>query len=108
LMGFALRAQGHTVIEVAEGKTAADLISHQPFDVLITDLVMPKIDGLELLWAAKEQRTYPPIIATTGLLVEDAMYLKVAEALGARVTLAKPFTAKALVEAVENVLRSPM
>ena len=49
-----LAAQGHEVAMAGDGEEALDKLSQEPFDVLVTDLKMPKLDGLELLKRVKQ------------------------------------------------------
>lgn len=51
-----LAGQGHEVVTAGDGQQAADLLSRELFDVVITDLKMPHIDGLELLRQIKSSR----------------------------------------------------
>jgi two-component system, NtrC family, response regulator PilR len=44
-----LAGEGHEVVTAADGQQAADLLDREVFDVVITDLKMPRIDGMELL-----------------------------------------------------------
>lgn len=44
-----LATQGHEVVTAADGQEALDLLDHGEFDVVVTDLKMPRVDGLELL-----------------------------------------------------------
>jgi two-component system, NtrC family, response regulator PilR len=44
-----LAGEGHEVVTAADGQQAAELLDREVFDVLITDLKMPRLDGMELL-----------------------------------------------------------
>lgn len=116
LLRTALEAAGCATIEASDGRQAlAVLVSGQPVDLLLTDLHMPGIDGLELVrrTRALAQRRYLPIVMLTtesqnkpvqegmkaGLTAwiikpfKSATLLKVVgKALGQRVTAAKPAT----------------
>jgi DNA-binding NtrC family response regulator len=49
-----LAAQGHEVVTAADGESAWELLQRQPFDVMVTDLKMPRLDGIELLKRVKQ------------------------------------------------------
>lgn len=96
---------GHHVVTAANGKEALHAITAQPFDLVITDVVMPVKDGLEII--AHLQRTNPscPVIAVSGgSTVEAKDYLARARQLGAVYTLTKPYTAAELLKVVNKVL----
>jgi len=63
-----LSRDGYEVTEAADGDQALDLIRAQRFDLMISDLVMPKTDGLKLV--QQVHSTYPrmPILFVTGYL----------------------------------------
>src|SRR6185436_19534246 len=48
VMRFALEKAGHQVTEAADGAAALALFQRQPFDLVVLDIVMPELDGLEL------------------------------------------------------------
>ncbi len=105
-----LSRQGHEVTLVANGEGALAKLDAASFDVLLTDVEMPGIDGIELIRRVREserQRGAPhlPIVATTAHVGEEHRHLLL-EA-GADGHLPKPFALAALVEAVDRVTRSP-
>ncbi len=61
-----LSRQGYAVTAVDNGLTALDLVKEKDFDVVLTDLKMPKFSGLELLKAIKEHRPELEVIILTG------------------------------------------
>lgn len=89
----AFRMVGDTAQVAVDGRDAARLAARHSYDVLVTDLLMPEFDGLELIRAVKRlNRPAPKIIAVTGgghFPAEDL--LEVACKLGADSGLAKPF-----------------
>jgi DNA-binding response OmpR family regulator len=98
-----LTAAGHAVVTASDGLKAEQLFRAEPFEVIITDIVMPDREGLETI--TKLRREYPevPVIAMSGGATNSKMYLELAAKLGARRTLSKPFTAAALYEAIGAV-----
>jgi len=73
-LGDALRGAGHTVTVVPDGDQAIHALQLDPFDCVITDIRLPKADGLKVLRAAKEaQPTSRVILITAYASVEDAV-----------------------------------
>jgi DNA-binding response OmpR family regulator len=102
-MATALIRAGHHVIQAEDGLQGAKLFRAKPTALVITALVMPNRDGLELM--AELHRDWPtlPIIATSGD-TRSSLYLTIAAKLGARRTLVKPIDPDVLVRVVEELL----
>ena len=66
LICMVLRSQGHQVVEASDGAQALELFYPQNFDLVITDFMMPKVNGLELLEHVHSLRPEVPVIFTTG------------------------------------------
>jgi CheY-like chemotaxis protein len=95
-----LRRSGFDVVQAANGFKALRLLESMPVDLVITDLVMPDMEGIETirrLRAAGMTR----IIAISG---SGMGYLDYAAKLGASTTLAKPFAPPEIVDAVQQLL----
>jgi DNA-binding response OmpR family regulator len=91
----------HQVSEASDGRRVCDLHRQQRFDLVITDLVMPDIDGLALIMELRRLDQNVPIIAMSGRRQGRAEeYLRIARKLGAQLTLAKPFGNQEFLEAV--------
>jgi two-component system, chemotaxis family, chemotaxis protein CheY len=101
----ALGNDGHEVIEAENGADALALLeSHQPA-LVITDILMPKTEGIETINKVKERFPGIKIIAMSGGgMSRNLMFLDIARAIGAEETLAKPFRPAKLVEAVKRLL----
>ena len=100
----ALAAAGHEVDGVADGKTALGRVTERTYDLLITDLKMPGLDGIELLRAVRERGSQTGVIlmtahGTTEMAV-DAMRI------GALDWVEKPFPLSAMETRVEKALDS--
>jgi two-component system, chemotaxis family, chemotaxis protein CheY len=105
----AVRAQlvalGHTVEEAANGKIGLARFHATPPDLVITDLVMPEMEGLETIRALKQANPTVKIIAMSGGGANPAgTYLRAAQQLGASVGLAKPFSKHELEAALAKLL----
>ena len=61
-----LTVKGHQVVCAVSGKEAMKIIDSQPIDLVITDIVMPEMDGYELIRALHKQSDLPKIIAMSG------------------------------------------
>lgn len=99
---YSLEVNNYNVIEATNGKMAKELISEQNFDTIISDIQMPKVNGVQLLQWAKDVRPETPFILMTGF--SDLANKKSALAIGAHEFLAKPFSNKELLGAVNRSL----
>lgn len=104
-VALCLRAAGYDVTTARDGREAARLIDGRTFDLVITDLLMPQVDGIELLTHVKATRPGLPVIAVSGGAdyFGDSNLLEVAVKMGARFTLVKPFSPRQLLNAVTAV-----
>ena len=93
-----LELEGHAITEAASGSEALQVLGQQSFDVILTDVYMPNLDGIELLrQIQKTGQPMPAIVAMSGEFSPNrADMLRTMEALGATDTLAKPFTTEEL------------
>jgi len=100
-----LSRMGHEVTAVGDGREALQLCRAEPPQLVITDLIMPDTDGLELIQEIRKFAPSLPIIAISGGgRVNANEYLTVAQKFGAAVVLAKPFSNLELREAVGAAL----
>jgi two-component system response regulator (stage 0 sporulation protein F) len=104
-----LRMQGHEVIEAGGGGEALRLAAHVEVDLVITDINMPDVDGIEVIMKLTEARAGLPVIAISGggLMPKDLL-LASADLLGAVRTLSKPFDLSDLRRAVDDALAGPV
>ena len=98
----ALEHRGHDVAAVDDGVQALETLTDKSFDLLITDIVMPGLDGIGL--ALKVARDYPelPVLLMSGYSAERQRAHNLEELI-CRV-VPKPFTLKEICEAVEQTL----
>jgi CheY-like chemotaxis protein len=101
-----LEELGHTVYCVSSGSAAVQLIRQQPVDLVITEVIMPNGDGLEVILELKRRQPSARAIAMTagGRYLPAADCLRVAKGLGAHETLMKPFRHRELLSALERIL----
>lgn len=96
---------GHTVIEAQNGKIGLELFPGSNADLVITDLVMPEAEGIEVLAALRKMTPPVKVIAISGGGRHNPNeYLNVARLLGASKMLAKPFSTEALMAAVNELV----
>ncbi|WP_025898245.1 response regulator [Sneathiella glossodoripedis] len=99
-----LELAGHEVLAFADGEDALPALKAGPFDILVTDIVMPRMGGLELAMKAQEANPGVPIIYITGF---SAVSVEEPEAQsGISQLLSKPFHLSSLVEAVHKALKA--
>jgi len=102
-----LEHEGHTVSESSTGKEGLDLVHRQSFDLLITDIFMPEIDGLEVIQKLRQENSSLKILAITGGGTTGGFnFLPQAKAFGAHATLRKPFLHEELLEALQVALNA--
>jgi CheY-like chemotaxis protein len=103
LLEGALADRQHHVISAANGRDGVQLCSAHPPDLVITDIMLPEQDGLEILVYLRGTNPHLPVIAISGAAPEWN-YLQIARKLGARATLQKPFRIDALQQLVDVLL----
>ncbi len=101
---YMLTKDGYRVTAAQEGAAARELISSSPFDLVISDLRMPDVDGLELLRSARGQDPELPFIFITAYASSDTAIE--ALKLGAYDYVTKPFQVEELKNLVRNALQA--
>ena len=97
-----LKLQGRQVTEAEDGKEAQAILQKQSFDIIISDIKMPEMDGVELLkWARANTQT--PVILITGF--SEILETTEAYRLGASDFLLKPFRGADIEAAIEKITR---
>ncbi len=99
-----LEVAGHEVLAFADGEDALPALTAGPFDILISDIVMPRIGGIELAVRAKEIHPTLPVIFITGFSAVSIEDLDTVE--GVSQMLSKPFHLNSLVDAVDRALEA--
>ena len=96
-----LERGAHEVLEATDGDEALKMYAGRGIQVVITDLQMRNVHGLELISILRDFDPRPGIIAISGT---GEFQLEMAQALGAALTLTKPILPERLLEAVDEVL----
>jgi CheY-like chemotaxis protein len=101
-----LRQDGHRATLAGNGAEAMDLLAQLKPDLIITDVLMPRMDGVELIMELSKRDNTTPVIAMSGgrRSITSEFNLESASLLGVRVTLAKPFSRADLRSAIAQVL----
>ena len=99
LLRTMLEAAGHEVREASNGRIGLALYRDRPPDLVITDIRMPEMSGLDLILELTREFLNAKVIAISGEQGEEHV-LGVAKLLGARQTLHKPFSMEQLLNAV--------
>ncbi|MCK4504189.1 MAG: response regulator [Candidatus Aegiribacteria sp.] len=99
--------ENYITLEASDGNSALRIFRDEDIDVVITDIVMPDMEGIETIRELRKINPDVKIIAFSGggSLSPDG-YLKIASSMGARYTFQKPFDINELKEAVKKLLNS--
>ena len=98
--------EGHQVDTAGNGKTGLRMVELNHYDLVITDVIMPEMDGLEVITAIKRKFPDIQIIAMTGgtAKIDKDLLLSTANLMRADRVIAKPLDLKTLKAAVNEVL----
>jgi len=96
-----LNSAGHQTVTAAEGREGLNRFLRDPADLVITDLFMPELDGLELIAGLRTRFPELAIIAMSG---RTPNMLSVARNMGSNEILQKPFSSDELLAVVQKVL----
>jgi CheY-like chemotaxis protein len=105
-----LEYEGHTVVAAECGHNAVSAIEAFAFDLVMVDIIMPGLDGLDTIKILRANAPTVPIIAMSGYSFRggssDLDFFSMASELGASCCLQKPFRPRELMDAIERCLRS--
>jgi CheY-like chemotaxis protein len=100
-----LTRAGHAVTEAAGGEAGISMLQNQPFDLVVTDMIMPHQDGCDVLSFLKDMPNRPPVLAMSGgnsdVSADEALQLARAQA---DAVMPKPFDNRELIATVEKLL----
>lgn len=102
LLARVLEDAGYRVFEAANGRQGLERFYAQPMDLVITDLEMPEMNGLEVILELTRAFLDVKVIAMSGRAADE---LHKAKLLGARQTFPKPLDLHALLRAVQYELQ---
>ena len=101
-----LELEGFDVVEAEDAETALALIEKERFDLVLSDIRMPGMDGVELFRRVHKLQPDLPVILMTAFAVEDLVKQALRE--GVFTLLPKPFDIEHLVVALSSAARAPM
>ncbi len=105
LVADVLTLAGFEVCTAPNGSRVSAILRERPIDLVITDLAMPRRDGLATLTALRQTHPWLPVIAMSGdLRLNPQLDFAVKEKLGAGRVFAKPFKMDALIAAARQAL----
>jgi CheY-like chemotaxis protein len=98
--------EGHQVAVAVDGNDALRQVGRSRPDVVITDILMPEKDGIELIMLLSQQEHKIPIIAMSGgrRAISPEFNLESARLMGVSSTLNKPFNREALRRAIQDAI----
>ena len=107
-MKVLLEREGYEVKIASNGSRALELLRARAFDVMVTDLFMPQMDGFETMIEARRDAPSLKISAMSsgGVLCKPERYLSTAGVAGADATLRKPFQIEALLEILDELVKA--
>jgi CheY-like chemotaxis protein len=107
-VGRVLRPLGHEVHEAADGTEALRVLERGRVDVVLADVYMAEMDGMEMLVRIQQRGLQLPVVMISGGgHLPSGEVLKMAAACGAVATLEKPFSPAQLREVVDRLLPHP-
>ena len=106
LVGKILLKDGHQVMEAENGQHACDTYEDADIDLIVTDLVMPEKNGIEMMIQLKKSHPSVKLIAISGGSGFSGQIdlLSVAKLLGAKHVIKKPFSVDQIRDAVNDTL----
>ena len=95
------------VFEAEDGQQAIDFANAQKPDVILMDMMMPKVDGLTACYAIKKDPATKsiPVIMVTAIGFE--LNIKLSQQMGATAYVTKPFAPKELLDKIQQILATP-
>ena len=103
LTALVLRRAGYDVVSTASAREALELVETHSIDLIVSDVVMPDLTGIELLAEMQERRPDLPVVLVTGGSPDPDRTTNVLE-LGASAIVFKPYTHAQLRDAVAAAL----
>ena len=101
-----LRNKGHEVMEACDGQDGLEMMKKLRFDLVVTDIVMPRKEGIETLMEIRQRYPETKIIAISGAGDRRREFVDAAAKLGADGTMVKPLDFAELLGMVEGLVRA--
>lgn len=103
LLSLMLERRGHRIAQAGDGEEALKLVEENPFDLVISDLKMPRMNGMEFLEQIKEKEISCPVVFITAFATVDSAVE--AMHLGAVDYITKPFEEERILFTIERTLK---
>jgi DNA-binding response OmpR family regulator len=100
----ALEAKGHEVDIAYDGEEGIRKVRQEPFDLVISDLVMPIRGGIDMILDIRRDSPETKVLIVSSIVDSGADYMKMVEKLPSIPVLRKPIDGETLVAAVEELL----
>src|SRR5947209_4704488 len=102
LLSYPLRKEGYEVVQAADGQQALDRFAEEPFDLVVLDLMLPGLDGLEVCRRLRSRSSVPIIMLTArSEEIDKVLGLE----LGADDYITKPFSLREFSSRIKATLR---
>jgi len=109
LLTAAFDSAGYSTLSAENGRKGVGLLDSYAPDLVVTDIVMPELEGIGAIMAIKRRPSPPKVIAISGASqVRGPNYLKWAQHLGADEVLAKPFRMAEILGVSRRILNTPV
>jgi len=99
-----LSEAGHVCQCVPDGSDGLKALARTEFDLVVTDLIMPRMEGVETIMTMRERGHKMPILAISGGSRSGCDFLPIAAGTGATRTLSKPFSMRQFLDVVVELL----
>ncbi|MEM7029058.1 MAG: response regulator [Chloroflexota bacterium] len=102
-IALALEDAGYDTYEACNGKEALHLLATIRIDLILLDIIMPEMEGIETIKQIAGKYTEIPVITISGntAQMDTNVYLKMTTHYGAKATLKKPFSVQTLLQLVQ-------
>ncbi|MFO0589630.1 MAG: response regulator [Polyangiaceae bacterium] len=101
-----LELEGFEVALAGSGEAALEIITREPFDLVLTDIRMPGMNGVELFHRVRRLRPEMPVVLMTAFAVEELVDQALSS--GAFTVLPKPFSIEQVVATISHAARRPL
>ena len=101
----ALRREGQQVVEAADGLQALSLLNRYHIDLVITDLVMPRLNGFEVVARIRSKRPHLPILLISAYISQEGGRI-ISD--GSAEFMHKPIDPPDLIATVQRLLHQPL
>lgn len=97
-----LNREGYEVEEAEDGSAALQMLSSERFDLMVLDIMMPKMDGYEVMKEIQQRRMSLPVVMLTAKVDDDSVWEGYKQ--GATLYITKPFENQMLIDAVNYLI----